>query len=151
MKRNIIQKIWDAHVISKDERAGDVRILTIDFMLLHEVTSSQAFSLLREKGIRLFDSTRLAATVDHSIPTSKTRLHIIDDAARTQVEALRRNCEEFGVALFDFDSGHQGIVHVVGPELGLTQPGMTIVCGDRSEEHTSELPVTDQSRMPSSA
>ena len=134
MKRNIIEKIWDAHVISKNEGAGNVRILTIDFMLLHEVTSSQAFSLLREKGIPLFDSTRLAATMDHSIPTSKTRLHIIDDAARMQVEALRRNCEDFGIALFDFDSGYQGIVHVVGPELGLTQPGTTIVCGD---SHTS--------------
>lgn len=134
MKKNIVEKIWDAHVISRDEAAGNVRILTIDFMLLHEVTSSQAFSLLKERGIPLYDRTRLAATLDHSIPTSKNRLEIIDEAARRQVASLRENCEEFGVALFDFDSGYQGIVHVVGPELGLTQPGMTIVCGD---SHTS--------------
>jgi 3-isopropylmalate/(R)-2-methylmalate dehydratase large subunit len=98
------------------------------------VTSSQAFSILRDKGIPLFDRTRLAATLDHSIPTSKNRLHIVDDAARLQVASLRQNCEEFGVPLFDFESGYQGIVHVIGPELGLTQPGMTIVCGD---SHTS--------------
>lgn len=134
MKRNIIEKIWDAHVIRKDEAAGDVGILLIDFMLLHEVTSSQAFSLLKEKGISLFDRTRLAATIDHSIPTAKNRFIIVDDAARLQVASLRANCEEFGVTLFDFDSGYQGIVHVIGPELGLTQPGMTIVCGD---SHTS--------------
>lgn len=134
MKKNIIQKIWDSHVISMDEEAGNVRILAIDFMLLHEVTSSQAFSLLKERGIPLFDKTRLAATLDHSIPTSKNRLHIVDDAARLQVASLRQHCEEFGVTLFDFDSGYQGIVHVVGPELGLTLPGMTIVCGD---SHTS--------------
>lgn len=134
MKRNIIQKIWDAHVISHDEAAGNVVILAIDFMLLHEVTSSQAFTLLKERGIPLFDKGRMAATVDHSIPTSTNRLHIVDDAARLQVAALRRHCEEFGVTLFDFDSGYQGIVHVIGPELGLTQPGMTIVCGD---SHTS--------------
>jgi 3-isopropylmalate/(R)-2-methylmalate dehydratase large subunit len=134
MKKNIIEKIWDAHVIAKEEDAGSVQILAIDFMLLHEVTSSQAFSLLKERGIPLLDRTRLAATVDHSIPTSKSRLHIVDDAARVQVDALRKHCDEFGVTLFDFDSGYQGIVHVVGPELGLTQPGMTIVCGD---SHTS--------------
>lgn len=134
MRRNIIEKIWDAHAICNDEVAGDVEILTIDFMLLHEVTSSQAFSLLKERGIPLFDRTRMAATVDHSIPTSRNRLIIVDDAARLQVASLRAHCEEFGVTLFDFDSGYQGIVHVIGPELGLTQPGMTIVCGD---SHTS--------------
>ncbi len=134
MKKNIIQKIWDSHAISNDEKAGSVQILTIDFMLLHEVTSSQAFSLLKEREIPLFDRTRLAATLDHSIPTTKSRLRIADDAARLQVASLRTNCQEFNVALFDFDSGYQGIVHVVGPELGLTQPGMTIVCGD---SHTS--------------
>jgi 3-isopropylmalate/(R)-2-methylmalate dehydratase large subunit len=134
MKRNIIEKIWESHAIRKDEAAGNVGILTIDFMLLHEVTSSQAFSLLRERGIPLLDRTRLAATVDHSIPTAKNRLTIVDDAARLQVATLRENCKEFGVTLFDFDSGYQGIVHVIGPELGLTQPGMTIVCGD---SHTS--------------
>jgi 3-isopropylmalate/(R)-2-methylmalate dehydratase large subunit len=134
MKRNIIEKIWDSHVAAQQGDSGNVRILTIDFMLLHEVTSNQAFATLKERGIPLHDKSRLAATLDHSIPTSKNRFHIIDDAARQQVEALRQNCKDFGITLFDFDSGHQGIVHVVGPELGLTHPGMTIVCGD---SHTS--------------
>lgn len=134
MKRNIIEKIWESHVVPPDGSAGDVHILTIDFMLLHEVTSSQAFALLKERNIPLLDTTRLAATVDHSIPTSKNRLTILDDAARLQVASLRNYCEEFGVKLFDFESGYQGIVHVIGPELGITQPGMTLVCGD---SHTS--------------
>jgi 3-isopropylmalate/(R)-2-methylmalate dehydratase large subunit len=134
MKRNIIQKIWDAHALASDESTGAIEILAIDFMLMHEVTSSQAFEVLRERQIPLYDRRRIAATIDHSIPTSRQRFTIIDDAARLQVESLRSNCKEFGVQLFDFDSGSQGIVHVIGPELGLTHPGMTIVCGD---SHTS--------------
>jgi 3-isopropylmalate/(R)-2-methylmalate dehydratase large subunit len=105
-------------------------VFFIDLMLIHEVTSAQAFQMLRDKGLELFDADRLLATVDHSIPTRPNRHEIFDDAARTQVETLRKNVEEFGVPFFDFESGHQGIVHVVGPELGATQPGMTIVCGD---------------------
>jgi 3-isopropylmalate/(R)-2-methylmalate dehydratase large subunit len=103
-------------------------------MLLHEVTSIQAFTLLKERGIPLFDPSRVAATLDHSIPTRKNRFEIYDESARTQVESLRTLCKEFGITLHDFGSGQQGIVHVIGPELGLTQPGMTIVCGD---SHTS--------------
>jgi 3-isopropylmalate/(R)-2-methylmalate dehydratase large subunit len=134
-KRTIIEKIWDAHAITTSEVAqGAPHLLTIDFMLLHEVTSIQAFNLLKERGIPVFDTGRVAATLDHSIPTRKNRLEIYDDSARTQVETLRALCKEFGITLYDFDSGHQGIVHVIGPELGLTQPGMTIVCGD---SHTS--------------
>lgn len=131
--KTIIDKIWESHVVPAHE-VGAPDILTIDFMLLHEVTSIQAFNLLKEREIPLFDATRLVATLDHSIPTRKNRLEIYDDAARTQVEALRAICAEQGLTLFDFGSGYQGIVHVIGPELGLTQPGMTIVCGD---SHTS--------------
>jgi 3-isopropylmalate/(R)-2-methylmalate dehydratase large subunit len=134
MKRTIIEKIWDSHVIPAEARTGAPHILTIDFMLIHEVTSIQAFTLLKERGIPLLDRTRIAATLDHSIPTRTNRFEIYDDSARAQVEALRRMCAEFDIQLYDYDSGHQGIVHVIGPELGLTQPGMTIVCGD---SHTS--------------
>lgn len=131
--KTIIDKIWESHVVPSGE-AGAPDILTIDFMLLHEVTSIQAFDLLKERGIPLLDPSRLVATLDHSIPTRKNRLEIYDEAARTQVETLRAICAERGLTLFDFGSGYQGIVHVIGPELGLTQPGMTIVCGD---SHTS--------------
>lgn len=130
--RNIIDKIWDAHTVC--QRPGHPAVIAIDLMLLHEVTSAQAFDTLRERKIALADTGRLIATLDHSIPTRPNRLEIFDEQARAQVEALRRNAAEFKVPLFDFDSGNQGIVHVIGPELGATQPGMTIVCGD---SHTS--------------
>ena len=132
VKKNIIEKIWDAHVV--EQAKGHPAIFAIDLMLIHEVTSAQAFQMLREKSLPLADRSRLLATLDHSIPTRKNRLEIFDDAARHQVETLRRNCVEFGVPLHDFESGSQGIVHVIGPELGVTQPAMTIVCGD---SHTS--------------
>ena len=134
MKRTIIEKIWEVHGISADAGAQAPEILTIDLMLMHEVTSAQAFKLLKERNIPLFDRSRLVATLDHSIPTRKNRFEIFDDSARIQVETLRAFCKEFDIQLFDFDSGYQGIVHVIGPELGLSQPGMTIVCGD---SHTS--------------
>lgn len=132
MKRNIIDKIWDAHVVKQVE--GHPAVFAIDLMLVHEVTSAQAFDTLRERELPLFDASKLLATVDHSIPTSKSRLNIVDEAARKQVETLRANVKEFDVPFYDFGSGNQGIVHVMGPELGATQPGMTIVCGD---SHTS--------------
>ena len=132
VKKNIIEKIWDAHVV--EQAKGHPAIFAIDLMLIHEVTSAQAFQMLREKSLPLADRSRLLATLDHSIPTRKNRLEIFDDAARHQVETLRRNCVEFDVPLHDFESGSQGIVHVIGPELGVTQPAMTIVCGD---SHTS--------------
>ena len=132
--RNIIEKIWDAHIADPLADSSIPQILAIDFMLIHEVTSAQAFELLRQKNIPLADKGRLLATLDHSIPTRKNRLQIYDESARIQVETLRKNCKDFDVPLFDFESGHQGIVHVIGPELGITQPGMTIVCGD---SHTS--------------
>ncbi|MCL4143011.1 UNVERIFIED_CONTAM: hypothetical protein GTU68_040435 [Idotea baltica] len=102
-------------------------------MLIHEVTSAQAFDTLREKNIKLSSPGKFLATLDHSIPTRKNRLEIYDESAKNQVETLRQNAKEFNIPLYDFDEG-QGIVHVIGPELGITQPGMTIVCGD---SHTS--------------
>ena len=128
MKQNIIDKIWKAHIIKQS--AGHPAILGIDFCLVHEVTSAQAFDTLRAKSLPVFDTTSLLATVDHSIPTRKNRHQIFDESAKAQVQKLRDNCQEFNVPFYDMDSSHQGIVHVVGPELGITQPGMTIVCGD---------------------
>lgn len=128
MSKNIIEKIWDSHVVLQKE--GHPAILSIDFMLLHEVTSAQAFAMLEEKGLSVFDTSRVLATLDHSIPTRKNRLEIYDPQAKAQVAKLRENCEKHKVPILDFGSGGQGIVHVVGPEQGLTQPGMTIVCGD---------------------
>lgn len=130
--KNIVQKIWDAHVVKQLE--GHPCVFAIDLMLLHEVTSAQAFQLIEERKIKVFDPSRLMATIDHSTPTRKNRWEIYDEAARTQVETLRNNCKRHNIPFLDFDSGKQGIVHVVGPELGVTQPGMTIVCGD---SHTS--------------
>ena len=131
-KQNIIDKIWDAHVVHHEDGAPDV--FFIDMMLIHEVTSPQAFTVLREKEMDFAFRERNYATLDHSIPTDSERKEYGDDMARKQVEKLRENCEEFEIPLFDFGSGGQGIVHVIGPELGLTQPGKTIVCGD---SHTS--------------
>ena len=126
--RNIIERIWDAHIVT--ETPGHPAVFAVDLLLLHEVTSAQAFDTLRERNIQVFDTHRCLATLDHSIPTRENRTEIFDDAARAQVAAMRRNAREFSVPLYDFDSGRQGIVHVIGPELGMTQPGMTIVCGD---------------------
>jgi 3-isopropylmalate/(R)-2-methylmalate dehydratase large subunit len=129
--KNIFEKIWDAHVIKQIE--GHPAVFAVDLMLIHEVTSAQAFKTLEEKSLPVFDPSRLLATIDHSIPTRPNRWEIFDEAAAKQVETLRNNCKHYGIPLRDFDQG-QGIVHVIGPELGLTQPGMTIVCGD---SHTS--------------
>src|SRR5581483_2945679 len=129
-KRTLFRKIWDAHVV---ERNGDgPSLLYIDLHLVHEVTSPQAFESLRVNGRPVRRPDLTVATMDHNVPTLDGP--IIDPLARAQLEALRRNCEDFGVRLFATGSGREGIVHVIGPELGLTQPGMTIVCGD---SHTS--------------
>lgn len=125
--RNIIEKIWDAHVVQ--QKTGHPAVFAIDLMLVHEVTSAQAFQEIEKRGIPVADPARVVATIDHSIPTRENRWEIFDEAAKAQVEALRQNCKRHGIKLLDMDNG-QGIVHVVGPELGLTQPGMTIVCGD---------------------
>src|SRR5258708_18947723 len=130
--RTLFEKIWDAHVVAAPE--GQSALLYIDLHLVHEVTSPQAFDGLRANGRRLRQPLRTVATVDHNIPTTPRGLPITDPIAAKQIEALQRNCREFGVPLFDMDSPDKGIVHVIGPELGITEPGMTIVCGD---SHTS--------------
>jgi 3-isopropylmalate/(R)-2-methylmalate dehydratase large subunit len=130
--RTLFEKVWDEHVVRPGDDGYD--LLYVDLHLIHEVTSPQAFEGLRLAGRTVRRPDRCVATVDHNIPTTDRSLPILDDVARNQMEALRRNVAEFGIPLYDVGSLHQGIVHVIGPELGLTQPGMTIVCGD---SHTS--------------
>ena len=130
MSGTLAEKVWDAHVVRRSE--GEPDLLYIDLHLLHEVTSPQAFDGLRLAGRKVRRPELTLATEDHNVPT--TPGPITDLVSRTQVETLRRNCEEFGVRLFPMGDAEQGIVHVVGPQRGLTQPGMTIVCGD---SHTS--------------
>ena len=132
--RTLFEKVWEQHIVAAPP--GEPSIVYIDLHLVHEVTSPQAFDGLRVAGRKLRRPDRTVATVDHNVPTSSIadRLHIIDQIASKQVEALRQNCAEFGVELYDVQSPDQGIVHIIGPELGLTKPGMTIVCGD---SHTS--------------
>jgi 3-isopropylmalate/(R)-2-methylmalate dehydratase large subunit len=129
---SLFEKLWQAHIVREAE--GEPTLLYIDLHLIHEVTSPQAFDGLRQAGRRVRRPDLTFGTVDHNVPTTDRSLPIADAVAATQVETLRRNCKEFGVQLFDIQSPEQGIVHVIGPELGLTQPGMTIVCGD---SHTS--------------
>ena len=131
-EKTLFEKIWDAHLVAQPD--GRSPILYIDLHLVHEVTSPQAFDGLRAAGRKLRQPARTVATVDHNIPTEPRGTPITDLVAAKQIAALQANCKEFGVRLFDMDSPEQGIVHVIGPELGLTQPGMTIVCGD---SHTS--------------
>src|SRR5208282_1438303 len=131
-KKTLFEKIWDAHMVAQP--SGRSPILYIDLHLVHEVTSPQAFDGLRVAGRKVRQPARTVATVDHNIPTEPRGTPITDMIAARQIEALQKNCKEFGVRLFDVDSPDQGIVHVIGPELGLTLPGMTIVCGD---SHTS--------------
>ncbi len=126
--RTLFDKIWDAHCILSDAEGGD--LLYVDLHLIHEVTSPQAFAGLRLAGRAVRRPERTLATVDHAIPTSSRHLPIADPAARQQVALLGTHAREFGIELFDREAPEQGIVHVVGPELGATQPGMTIVCGD---------------------
>jgi len=129
---NIIDKIWKQHVVMQTE--GHPAVFGIDMQLTHEVTSPQGFSMLREKGLKIKFPHKQIATLDHSIPTREDREIIYDKVAEKQVQTLRKNTKDFNLKIYDFGSGNQGIVHVIGPELGITQPGMTIVCGD---SHTS--------------
>ena len=126
--RTIVEKIWDDHVVSQEP--GSPAVLAVDLHLVHEVTSPQAFSGLRARGLRVRHPERTVATADHSTPTHPRSLPIADPMAAAQVDQLTRNCDEFGIPLHGLGSPSQGIVHVIGPQLGLTQPGMTIVCGD---------------------
>ncbi|MGA7243059.1 MAG: 3-isopropylmalate dehydratase large subunit [Terracidiphilus sp.] len=131
--KTLFEKVWEQHVVA--EPKGEPTLLYIDLQLLHEVTSPQAFEGLRLADRKVRRPDRCIATVDHNVPTTiEGRLHIVDQIAATQIETLRKNCADFGVELYDVDSREQGIVHVIGPELGITKPGMTIVCGD---SHTS--------------
>lgn len=130
--KTLFDKIWDAHVVKQSEGHPDV--VFIDRHFIHEVTSPQAFDGLRKRGIGVFSTARTTATADHNVPTKDQHLPIKEALSRHQVETLRKNCAEFGVNLYDLGHPFQGIVHIIGPELGLTLPGMTIVCGD---SHTS--------------
>ena len=126
--RTIIEKVWDSHMVA--EKEGAPAVLFIDLHLVHEVTSPQAFSGLRARGVKVRRPDLTFATVDHSTPTTPRHLPIIDQIAATQVAQLETNATEFGIPYFGFQNVNQGIVHVIGPEQGLTQPGMTVVCGD---------------------
>ncbi|WP_236976024.1 3-isopropylmalate dehydratase large subunit [Membranihabitans maritimus] len=132
MGKTLFDKIWDAHVVHQVNGAQDV--LYIDRHFIHEVTSPQAFSGLKTRGIPLFRKDQTVATADHNVPTINQHLPISEPLSRKQVETLSENCEDFDVRLYGLGHQNQGIVHVIGPELGITQPGMTIVCGD---SHTS--------------
>jgi 3-isopropylmalate/(R)-2-methylmalate dehydratase large subunit len=132
MPRTLFEKVWDDHVVTAP--AGQPPLLYVDLHLVHEVTSPQAFDGLRAAGRKVRQPARTVATVDHNVPTEPRGTPIVDPIAQRQVEALQKNCREFGVRLFDINSPEQGIVHVIGPELGFTLPGITIVCGD---SHTS--------------
>jgi len=126
--RTMTQKIWDDHLVAASP--GQPAILYVDLHLVHEVTSPQAFEGLRLAGRRVRRPERTVATPDHNVPTTDRSLPIADPISRQQIDTLRTNCREFGVRLYDLNDVRQGIVHIIGPELGLTQPGMTIVCGD---------------------
>ncbi|HET9697182.1 MAG TPA: 3-isopropylmalate dehydratase large subunit [Terriglobales bacterium] len=130
--RTLFEKLWDAHIVCTPD--DQPTLLYIDLHLVHEVTSPQAFDGLRAASRKVRQPQRTVATIDHNVPTTPGHLPVLDQIAAKQMEALRKNCAEFGVTLYDVNSREQGIVHVIGPELGLTQPGMTIVCGD---SHTS--------------
>jgi 3-isopropylmalate/(R)-2-methylmalate dehydratase large subunit len=128
MPRTIIEKVWDNHVVA--EQPGAPTLLYIDLHLVHEVTSPQAFDGLRRRGLKVRRPDLTFATTDHSTPTTDRSLPILDKVAAAQVERLEANAKEFGITCFGYRSNEQGIVHVIGPELGLTQPGFTVVCGD---------------------
>lgn len=132
MGKSLFQKVWDAHAVR--QLANGQTQLLIGTHLIHEVTSPQAFGMLRDKGLPVMFPHRTFATVDHIVPTNETIEPYSDSLAQGMIEELRKNCAEYGVTFFDTNTGHQGIVHIVGPEQGITQPGTTIACGD---SHTS--------------
>ncbi len=126
--KTLFEKIWERHVVVEEPDCPAV--LYIDLHLVHEVTSPQAFQGLRDRGMKIRQPGRTVATIDHSVPTTDRSLPIADPMAAKQIRQMEANAREFGIPLYGLDSDYQGIVHVIGPELGLTQPGMTIVCGD---------------------
>lgn len=130
--KTLFDKIWETHLVSQED--GSPAVLFIDLHLVHEVTSPQAFNGLRDKGLGVRSPYRTLATMDHSTPTVNLKRSSVDQSGQLQIEQMEANCREFGIPLYGLDHPQRGIVHVIGPELGLTQPGMTIVCGD---SHTS--------------
>ena len=132
MSKTLFEKIWEKHIVKTID--GGPSVLYIDRHFIHEVTSPQAFTGLNKRGIKVFRPAQTIATADHNVPTLNQHLPIKEELSRLQVEALKKNCAEHGVELYGLGHPFQGIVHVIGPELGITQPGMTIVCGD---SHTS--------------
>jgi len=128
MPKTLFDKVWESHVVT--QQADTPAILYIDLHLVHEVTSPQAFSGLRQRGLQVRRPERTVATMDHSIPTHDPSLPITDVLAAAQIRQMETNAADFGIRLYGMNSEHRGIVHVIGPELGFTQPGMTIVCGD---------------------
>lgn len=132
MAKTLFDKIWDAHVVQS--KAGYPDMLYIDTHFIHEVTSPQAFDGLRQRGLPVFRPKQIVATADHNVPTLEQHLPIKEELSRKQVDMLSKNCAEFGIELYGLGHQYQGIVHVIGPELGVTQPGKTYVCGD---SHTS--------------
>jgi len=132
MPKTMFEKIWESHVVR--EEAGQPSLIYIDLHLVHEVTSPQAFEGLRLTGRKVRRPELTVATMDHNVPTTDRSLPIADPISKKQIDTLSQNAKEFGITLYDIHDKRQGIVHVIGPELGLTQPGMTIVCGD---SHTS--------------
>src|ERR1043166_2133811 len=134
--RTLSQKIWDDHVVNPVVHTadGEPDLLYIDLPLVHEVTSPQAFDGLRMAGRTVRRPDLTVATMDHNVPTTDITGPIADPISARQIDVLRENCEQFGIRLYAMGDRNQGIVHIIGPELGLTQPGMTVVCGD---SHTS--------------
>ncbi|HEY4156305.1 MAG TPA: aconitase family protein, partial [Puia sp.] len=132
MPRTLFEKIWDTHVVKTIQDGPS--IFYIDKHFIHEVTSPQAFKGLEQRGLRVFRPGQVVATADHNVPTLDQHLPIREELSRLQVDTLQKNCEKFGIELYGLGHPYQGIVHVIGPELGITRPGMTIVCGD---SHTS--------------
>ena len=132
VKKTLFDKVWDAHVV--DSVQNGPQILYIDKHLIHEVTSPQAFNELEERGILVLRPNQIVATADHNTPTLHQDLPIEDELSRKQLEQLSKNCTKNGITLYELGHKYNGIVHVMAPELGITQPGMTMVCGD---SHTS--------------
>src|ERR1700704_479965 len=132
MAKTLFEKIWEKHVVKQID--GGPAVLYIDKHFIHEVTSPQAFKGLEKRGLKVFRPQQVVATADHNVPTLQQHLPIKDELSRIQVQQLIDNCKKNDIELYGLGHPYQGIVHVIGPELGITQPGMTIVCGD---SHTS--------------
>src|SRR5271165_4517410 len=128
MAKTMFDKIWQDHLVRPSQ--GDTSLIYIDLHLVHEVTSPQAFAALRENNRTVRCPQKTVATMDHNVSTRTKDITKVEAASRTQMDTLSKNCQEFGIRLYDFENKDQGIVHVIGPEQGLTLPGLTIVCGD---------------------